>query len=258
MNQLWADFVRYSARQSNVGSLRTPAEGLEAAWTNSTLPFLNGTFFTSAPVSEEDLRRRIEAAKADAAPHGLPWGLYTYDPDFTTLQIPADSGFERAMGVRVMTADTARLQAPIRPLPSAVEFRRVTDDAGARDAFNINMRAYGLPEEMSESLLATKACLANPSLEFGYVAYVGGVPVSTTSVILIEGWLYVALVATSPDHRKKSYAEAVMRHALEQASAATGITRTSLDATDAGAPLYAQMGYTETGETWGLWMLGGH
>jgi hypothetical protein len=46
-----------------------------------------------------------------------------------------------------------------------------------------------------------------------------------------------------------------MRHALQQAAAATGVTRTSLDASDAGTPLYAQMGYKESGETWGMWIL---
>jgi hypothetical protein len=45
-----------------------------------------------------------------------------------------------------------------------------------------------------------------------------------------------------------------MRHALSTASSQLGITRTSLDASDAGAPLYNQMGYEFTGETWGVYL----
>jgi predicted GNAT family N-acyltransferase len=99
-----------------------------------------------------------------------------------------------------------------------VEFRRITDDTGARHALGINTQVYGLQPEVSGSCLATRALFKDASRDFGY-------------------------------------AEAVVRHALQQAAAATGVTRTSLDASDAGVPLYAQMGYTDTGETWGVWML---
>jgi predicted GNAT family acetyltransferase len=54
------------------------------------------------------------------------------------------------------------------------------------------------------------------------------------------------MVATAADHRNKGYAEAVMRHSLARASAATGIRRTVLHASPAGAPLYASMGYRPT------------
>lgn len=253
MNQLWADFLRYCAQQSKIGSVRG-LEGLEAAWVNSTLPFCNGTFFTSPPADASDLERRLATARADAASHSLPWALFTYDPYCPGLSLPEDSGFTRALGVRVMTADLSRLAPPRRPLPS-IEFRRIADQPGARQALSINMQAYGLPAEMTENVLATQAFFQNPSRDFGYLAYVGGEAVSTSTVVSLQGWLYVALVATNQGHQKQGYAEAVLRHALAQASAATGITRTSLDATDAGAPLYARMGYAETGETWGMWML---
>jgi GNAT superfamily N-acetyltransferase len=255
MNQLWAEFLRYSARQSKVGAVRT-LDGVEAAWMNSALMICNGTVFTSAPSDEEDLCRRLELAKADGAAHAMPWVLFTYDPWLEKTPIPAESGFARAMGVRVMTGDVNCLKPPVRPMPQ-VEFRRVEDETSARHAIDINMKAYGLPSEVTESVLATGGYFADPSRDYAYVAYVDDEQVSTTTVILLDGWLYVALVATAPGHRNKGYAEAVMRHALEQACAATGVTKTSLDATDAGAPLYAQMGYEGTGETWGMWMMGG-
>jgi GNAT superfamily N-acetyltransferase len=56
----------------------------------------------------------------------------------------------------------------------------------------------------------------------------------------------VALVATSPDHQRKGYAEAVMRRALDEAREAWGVRRTVLHATAAGQPIYRRMGYADT------------
>ncbi|MBM3764667.1 MAG: GNAT family N-acetyltransferase [Acidobacteria bacterium] len=116
------------------------------------------------------------------------------------------------------------------------------------------MRAYGMPEIVTESVMETDAYFSRPDNEFGYVAYDGDVAVSTATVIAIDGWLYVALVATDPAHRQKGYAEAVMRHALSVASIELGITRTALDASAMGAPVYERMGYRFTGERWSMFV----
>jgi ribosomal protein S18 acetylase RimI-like enzyme len=62
----------------------------------------------------------------------------------------------------------------------------------------------------------------------------------------LNGALHVMCVATMPAHQRRGYAEAVMRHSLAQASRATGLTRTTLHATEAGKPAYQRMGYRET------------
>lgn len=87
-------------------------------------------------------------------------------------------------------------------------------------------------------------------MEFGYLALVDGVPAATADAVLHDGWLYVAAVATHPDYRRRGLAEAVMRRALEEAMRATGVTRTALDASAMGAPVYKAMGYEPTGEIW--------
>ena len=77
----------------------------------------------------------------------------------------------------------------------------------------------------------------------------------------VDGYRYVALVATAPAHRRRGYADAVMRHALEAAASAYGERPTVLHATDAGRPVYERMGYTPI-STHTLYMdaalLGGH
>jgi predicted GNAT family acetyltransferase len=81
----------------------------------------------------------------------------------------------------------------------------------------------------------------------GVVGYVDGESVSTASVAAVDDIAYVALVATNPAHQGRGYAEAAMRAALNEARVHWGVTRTILHATPAGVPLYARMGYGDTG-----------
>jgi ribosomal protein S18 acetylase RimI-like enzyme len=62
---------------------------------------------------------------------------------------------------------------------------------------------------------------------------------------MVDGYRYVALVATDPSTQRRGYAEAAMRHALEVAAEQHGDCPTVLHATDAGRPTYARMGYVK-------------
>jgi GNAT superfamily N-acetyltransferase len=81
---------------------------------------------------------------------------------------------------------------------------------------------------------------------FGTVGYVEDRPVSTATTLLIQDKFYLALVATLPDYRNQGYAQAVIRHSLEQAAQHCGKKRTALHATSVGIPLYQRMGYQPT------------
>jgi GNAT superfamily N-acetyltransferase len=152
-----------------------------------------------------------------------------------------------------MLADTAALAPQLYRVPDA-ELLRVTTPEHATMAMDLNTRAYGMPDFITASVVESGAYFRDPSREFGYVALASGTPVATAAVIELDGWLYVAAVATAPDHRNKGYAELVMRQALRAASAAAGITRTALDASLLGSTLYAQMGYQATGGLWRMYV----
>jgi ribosomal protein S18 acetylase RimI-like enzyme len=57
------------------------------------------------------------------------------------------------------------------------------------------------------------------------------------------GAIGVYNVATMPDHQRRGYGEAVMRHAVAEAQREHGIERTILQSTPAGLSLYERMGY---------------
>jgi GNAT superfamily N-acetyltransferase len=101
-----------------------------------------------------------------------------------------------------------------------------------------------VPVETSRSLVKEHTLWHEHA--YGFVAYQGNKPVSTATAIINEGCLFLFLVATMPEARRKGYGEAVVRHALQTAYEATGISRTVLQATEAGYPLYLRLGYHPT------------
>ena len=152
----------------------------------------------------------------------------------------ADAGLHVTMTLTGMVAE--RVLPPRRP-PPAIDLRRVEDEPARRSVAELNQVAYGLPEGMCDCAIEPAFW---PADMFGSVGAIDGRDVSTTSVFPVLDTLYVALVATHPDHGRKGYAEHVMRHALDLGAAAVGPRRSILHASDAGRPVYAAMGYEDT------------
>lgn len=66
---------------------------------------------------------------------------------------------------------------------------------------------------------------------------------SCATVLLVDGYRYVAPVATHPAQQRRGYAEAAMPHALDVAAQTHGQRPTFLHATNAGRPVYERMSY---------------
>jgi GNAT superfamily N-acetyltransferase len=78
---------------------------------------------------------------------------------------------------------------------------------------------------------------------FGYVGYAGEKAVTSAAAFPVRGTMYIAFVATVPEAHGKGYAEAVMRHVIEQAGPAMGAARMTLHASDMGRSVYQAMGF---------------
>ena len=139
----------------------------------------------------------------------------------------------------------AQLAAPARPLPE-VETRRIDDESGRLALADLNAAVYAISSAWVRGAVAGASLWQAPL--YGYVAYVDGVPVSTAFAVPLHGVLYVGFVATALAHRRRGLAELVMRRSVEDATRATGITRTALHASAAGYPVYLRMGYRPVDE----------
>ncbi len=224
-----------------VGRLPAPSlqhsNGVASCYGHVPLMFFNLWIADRPVATHEELRAILKTAAGRACEHPTG-GVLREDwlPDGWEALVQ-EHGLAPAMAMTGMETD--QLLPPRRP-PATLEIRRVADEATARDLAMLNAHAYGMPPELFE-------CIANLRLwhadSYGFVGYAGGQPVSTASVFPVEGTVYVALVATSPEAQGKGYAETVMRHAVTQGQHAMGTTRTTLHATDLGQPVYRAMGY---------------
>jgi GNAT superfamily N-acetyltransferase len=216
------------------------AQSVATMFTHLPLPFLNLSMPDRPLLDDHSLRAVLTVIKARAksCAHGSlaalcePW----VSPEWE--RIAAEEGFALALNMTGMA--TNQLLPPRRPLPE-VEFRRVSDETTARDLAMINGQAYGMSLDLFE-------CMCNLHLwqpdTFGYVGYTAGQAVTCAAVLPVAGTIYVAFVATLPEAHGKGYAEAVMRHAIEQGRRALGFTRMTLHASDMGRPVYRAMGFS--------------
>ena len=83
------------------------------------------------------------------------------------------------------------------------------------------------------------------------VALDAGAPVAACGTVVHDGDAGVLFVATVPAAQRRGLASELMRHALREARAA-GARTTTLEASAAGEPVYARMGYRALGRL-GMW-----
>lgn len=215
------------------------ADSVVTTFAQLPLPFLNISM-PDRPLPEEPafrsalavIKNRAKSCKHDsfAALCDL-WAPSGWEP------IVTEEGFTVAVNMTGMATD--QLLPPRRLLPE-LEFRRVSDEPTARALAMINGHAYKMSLDLFE-------CMSNLHLwhsdTFGYVGYADGQAVTCAAVLPVAGTIYVAFVATLPQAHGKGYAEAVMRHAIEQGRREMGLFRITLHASDMGRPLYRAMGF---------------
>jgi GNAT superfamily N-acetyltransferase len=221
--------------------------GLAVCWADNPFPFWNAVFLTEETADPTLLRRRV----LDAAGHmrakrhdGLVYICEDYLHGEARTALPAiieEAELDFALRVTGMAGSILPVEA--RPHP-ALRLVRAASDAVLRDYADINSEGYGFPLEAGRAGLEGSRLWKEEA--FAYVGYVGDEPVSTSAAIVHRGMIYLALVATRPAAQRNGYAEATVRHALSQAHAATGLRRTILHASDAGAPVYRRVGYHPT------------
>jgi GNAT superfamily N-acetyltransferase len=212
-----------------------------AIWGHVPFALVNQYFLAEAIPDTEGFARWLDDALEFATRRQLPWLLALcseHMPEGGTTTL-AEHGFVPAMSTTYMS--TGQLLPPSRPMPS-LEFRPITTAAHAATMSDLNCAAYGMPLELGRSAFSNGGLFDRAA--YGAIAWSDGEPVSTASVLFDKDCLNVACVATPAHHRRKGYAEATVRHVLEESARRTGLANTVLHATPDGYPVYRRMGYT--------------
>ena len=249
-NAQWIAWARRRCGASARADVRD-LSGWAAAWDSADVALFN-TILLSDPIADAaDLERRIEVLREflDSKPPEQP-PLVVLCLDFIPPELrdrASESictfGLRQTFLSRGMATDP--LPPAARQLP-AVECRRAQDEAACHTLADINSTVHRFPVDTGRATMMQSGALA-PDF-FGYIGYLGKVPIATSVVIPMNGCLHVLRVATLPEHRRRGYGEAVMRYSIEAASEATGLARTTLHTTQAGFEMYRQMGYRVVAE----------
>jgi GNAT superfamily N-acetyltransferase len=244
-NNQFISFGRFLA-DSTPESEITEKDGITICWTGNQLLFFNLLFLSEQTASHDVLAQRLRSA-AEYMRAKSQAGLFSICEDYLDHEARAqlDEEIEKA-GLTPLMAATG-MQGDLLTFDEAGEhsdlrIERATELEAIHHCADINSAAYGVPlDPMREGLLG--AALQTERM-FCYVGYDEGKPVSTASVILSGDILYVAFVATLPEARRRGFAEATMRHALQAAHKASGYRRTCLHSSEAGYAIYERMGYS--------------
>jgi ribosomal protein S18 acetylase RimI-like enzyme len=192
----------------------------------------------------QELNRLIDVSAEHFDARSLRW-TYWLCEDFLNypLRREAPRIFKRH-GLRHLTEAPGMYAdhlAPAKRNLPALEVRAVADEP-TRGAFaEVMSTAFEIPHSVSTSVYGSDRAWRGTFQ--GYVGYSNGRAVTTAAGVVTGDVIGLYSVATLPQHRRLGFAEAIMRHVVQQARQTRGVSRTVLQATSSGFSLYEAMGY---------------
>ncbi|MFE8988815.1 GNAT family N-acetyltransferase [Streptomyces collinus] len=237
---VWRAMVLDRDPQADVRDL----PGIAVRWADCRFAFWNCLTLTETGADAGLLKQRlIEAAgiMRSKSHAGFLWVFEDLLDDGARAALGTaaeQAGLRYAFPGTGMAGDLLPVPEPVHP---ELTFVRVDDDDLLRAYADLNARAYGFPLEDGRDGLAGSSLWK--SGVFAYLGLRDGTPVTCAATVEAEGRLFVVLVATDPACERRGYGEAVTRKALYEGARATGLTRATLHATAAGAPVYPRIGF---------------
>jgi ribosomal protein S18 acetylase RimI-like enzyme len=193
---------------------------------------------------EQELARLIQVSAAQFEARNLRWTYWVCE-DFLAGALRRDaSRIFRRHGLRPLTEApgmyTAKLRPPDRPLPE-LEVQLVADERTSAAFAEIMSVAFDIPYSVCSAVYGSERAWSGGLR--GYVGFSNGVAVTTAAVMITGDVIGLYSVATMPQHRRRGFAEAIMRDVIEASRRDSGVTRTVLQSTPSGLSLYEKMGY---------------
>jgi len=233
-------------RASRSGETRA-FSGVTTTSSGIRFSMFNSAILTSPVSNPVELEHRIRTAASFFANRKLEWSFWVCQAWVEYDMRPLVGAIFDAGGMRLVVdlpgMECARLAAPGRRLPS-LAFRPVSEAAARAEFSRIMSVAFGIPLQIARAVYESERTWND-----GFAGYIGdldGVPVTTAATFTTASTVGVYAVATIPGHQRRGYAEAVVRHALDQTPASAGGCPSVLQSSDAGFSLYRRMGYRTT------------
>jgi len=191
-----------------------------------------------------DFERRLNAVSAYYRARNVRWSLWMCEDHLDRAvrnearrQILA-TGFRQIAAPPGMIAEA--LSPPVRPLPS-IEFHPVESSATRLAFTHISSISFDIPFSTAKKVYAQDSAWTGSYQ--GWIGYADETAVCCAATVVEAGAIGIYSVGTLPGYRRRGYAEALMRQVIDRVRRETGLSRTLLQASDAGEALYLQMGY---------------
>ena len=199
-----------------------------------------------ATVAPEEVGDLVEEAREWYRVRRLPWSWYV-GPASGPGPIASElerRGFAKVTEPPGMAADLAGLDALDPGLPVTV--RRVTDAAMVDAWFGVFAPAFELSRAAASAFrdLILAGGLGDDAPMLNYLAYVGGEPVATGSLVPAAGVGGIYNIATRASRRGRGIGGAITWTLMSEA-AAMGYAVAILWSTAAGFPVYRRLGFVE-------------
>jgi ribosomal protein S18 acetylase RimI-like enzyme len=246
--------MRFFGEASGLGEVRTSG-GAQMVYSGLDYGVFNIALLERPVASEHDLAAILAGCGRFYRERKARWSFWMCEDLLEpparrhNREVFAEAGMRvisHAPGMAAMT-----LTAPSRPLPQ-IECRAVTD-AASRAAFTgLTVTCFDIPMTVARAIYEPESAWSGAYR--GFIAIVGGVPVSIVALVRAAGVLGVYSLGTAPEYRRKGYGEALLRAAARSFQAAPAASSASpldsgeplvLESTDAGYRLYRQLGFRD-------------
>lgn len=218
--------------------------GVSVRWAESRFVFWNCVTLTDLGGGPELLADRLGRAAGIMREKARPGFLWVFEDLLAPHarealpELAERAGLELAFSGTGMAGDILPVPEPQHP---ELTFVRVRTEEQLAAYADLNSRAYGFAIEDGRDGLAGSELWRTGV--HAYLGVQGGIPVTAAAAMECDGRLFVVLVATAPESERQGFGEAVTRKAMREGAVATGLTRATLHATAAGAPVYPRIGF---------------
>jgi GNAT superfamily N-acetyltransferase len=203
----------------------------------------NSAMLTSMVEDERDLDRRLAMAAVHYAARGIGWSCWICEDQFPPPVLKRSDPIFAKYGMHLLTSAPGMVADPIAEgqQGAAIECRRVRDAKTQFDFADVACVVFVLPFRVSEAIYGQPGYWSSGMR--GYVAYWKGKAVAVVSTVLASGAVGVYSLGTLPQHQRHGIGETLLRYALAETFAETGVDKTVLQSTQAGLSLYRRMGF---------------
>ncbi len=204
----------------------------------------NAALLTAPAATANELRQRIEIAALYFQRRGFPWSVWLCEEWLEKRVRRRARRVLEEVGMHVLTEmpgmAAERLRPATRDLPP-LEFRPVGDEPTRRAFEQVMAASFGIPYSVAHQIYGQEATWEEGLT--GWVGYLHGCPVTTAATRVAGGVIGLYAVGTLPAFQRQGCAEAVVRHAIARAQAASGLERSVLQSSASGLRLYEKLGY---------------